>query len=230
MNRREFIWAAATAATAPITTAWSKPRISPAMPAFSSHFLWGVSASAYQIEGAVNEGGRGRSIWDSFCHEKGHIANGANADVACDHYHRYHEDVNLLHRLGVGTYRFSIAWPRIQPNGRGAANSKGLDFYSRLIDELLAKGIEPTPTLFHWDLPQALQDAGGWRNRDTTERFAEYAQIVAVHFGDRVPRWITHNETFEHHALGHVMGVHAPGLTLNMPESLPVAQDRKSVV
>jgi beta-glucosidase len=223
MNRREFVLATASAAIAPLAMAWSKPPASPALPPFPAHFLWGVSASAYQIEGAVSEDGRGRSIWDTFCHEKGHIANNDNADIACDHYHRYREDVNLIRQLGVGSYRFSIAWPRIQPNGRGAPNPKGLDFYSRLIDELLAKGIQPTPTLFHWDLPQALQDAGGWQNRDTAERFAEYAQIAATHFGDRVPRWITHNETFEHHALGHVMGVHAPGLTLSIPASFPVA-------
>ena len=178
---------------------------------FPRSFLWGVSTSAYQIEGALREDGRGVSVWDTFCGEPGRIANGDTAETACDHYHRYPEDVALLATLGVDAYRFSIAWPRIQPEGRGAANPKGLDFYSRLVDELLMKGISPTPTMFHWDLPQALQDAGGWFNRDTTERFAEFVQIVAERLGDRVSRWITHNETFEHTALGHALGTHAPG-------------------
>ncbi|MBB6240856.1 GH1 family beta-glucosidase [Rhodanobacter sp. MP1X3] len=183
---------------------------------FPKDFLWGVSTSAYQIEGALHEDGRGPSIWDSFCSEPGRIANGDTAETACDHYHRYPDDVALMATLGVDAYRFSIAWSRIQPNGRGAANPKGLDFYSRLIDALLAKGISPTPTLFHWDLPQALQDAGGWFNRDTADRFAEFARIVAERLGDRVSRWITHNETFEHTVLGHAIGTHAPGQQLGL--------------
>lgn len=223
MKRRQSVMAAATAATTPMTMACSKRTDQPLLPGFAPGFLWGVSTSAYQIEGALGEDGRGRSIWDTFCREQGHIADNAKADVACDHYHRYREDVDLVHQLGVGAYRFSIAWARIQPNGRGAPNAKGLDFYSRLIDALLAKGIEPTPTLYHWDLPQALQDEGGWQQRDTAERFADYAHIVATHVGDRVPRWITQNETFEHHTLGHVLGVHAPGLTLDIARSFAVA-------
>ena len=178
---------------------------------FPRDFLWGAATSAFQIEGALQEDGRGESIWDRFSHQPGKIANGDNADLACDHYHRYREDVALMRELGLSSYRFSIAWPRIQADGRGAPNPKGLDFYSRLVDTLLEHGIEPTPTLFHWDLPQALQDAGGWHNRDTTQRFADYVRIVGAHLGDRVPRWITHNETFEHTAMGHAVGLHAPG-------------------
>ncbi|HEX7341807.1 MAG TPA: GH1 family beta-glucosidase [Rhodanobacteraceae bacterium] len=180
---------------------------------FPQGFTWGVSSSAFQIEGAVTEDGRGATIWDRFCETPGHIADGGNAEVACDHYHRYREDVGLIAGLGVDAYRFSIAWSRIQPNGKGAPNQVGLDFYSRLVDCLLEHGIEPTPTLFHWDLPQALQDAGGWHARDTTARFAEYVGHVADALGDRVPRWITQNETFEHAVLGHALGVHAPGET-----------------
>ncbi len=184
------------------------------LPRFPKDFLWGVATSAYQIEGALTEDGRGPSIWDRFCQEPGRIARGDNAAAACDHYHRYREDVALMADLGVGAYRFSIGWTRIQPNGCGAPNPKGLDFYSRLVDELLARGIRPTPTLFHWDLPQALQEAGGWRNRDTAKRFTDFVQIMAGGLGDRVTRWITHNETFEHSMLGHVVGTHAPGLRL----------------
>jgi len=223
MRRREFVLAAGATIAAPGLIAASNPRAQPAMPTFPPDFLWGVAAAAYQIEGAVKEDGRGPSIWDTFCHRPGNIAGNANGDIACDHYHRYREDVGLISQLGARTYRFSIAWPRIQAEGRGAANPKGLDFYSRLVDELLAKGVEPMPTLFHWDLPQKLQDAGGWQNRDTCDRFADYAQIMAEHLGDRVPRWITHNETFMHHVLGHVLGVNAPGLKLDMPQSFPVA-------
>jgi len=187
-----------------------------AAPRFPQDFLWGVSTSAYQIEGALHEDGRGPSIWDHFCREPGRIARGETAEVACDHYHRLGEDVALLAELGVGAYRFSIGWPRVQPTGRGVPNQKGLDFYSRLVDALLARGISPVPTLYHWDLPQALQDAGGWRERDTAARFAEFAQLMAEHLGDRVPRWITHNETFEHAVLGHAIGTHAPGLALGL--------------
>jgi len=222
MKRREFMLAAAAAATlAPRARAYGAPAPAP-MPKFPASFAWGVSTAAYQIEGAVHADGRGAAIWDTFAHGKGHIANGDNADVACDHYHRYREDVALMRQLGVKTYRFSIAWPRVQPTGSGKPNAKGLDFYSRLTDALLAQGIDPTPTLYHWDLPQALQDKGGWQNRDTTARFADYVQIVAQKLGDRVPRWITHNETFEHHVLGHAIGSHAPGLALGL-QSFPVA-------
>ncbi|WP_395700439.1 GH1 family beta-glucosidase [Aquabacterium sp.] len=189
---------------------------------FPPGFLWGVSTSAYQIEGSLQADGRGPTIWDRFCAEAGRIAHGDTAAVACDHYRRYQQDVALLAGLGVGAYRFSIAWSRLQPEGRGPFKREGLAFYSRLVDELLAQGISPMPTLYHWDLPQALQDAGGWQHRDTAARFAEFAQGMARQLGDRVPRWITHNETFEHTVLGHALGTHAPGLTLGL-DSFAVA-------
>ena len=186
------------------------------MKRFPPGFLWGVSTSAFQIEGALAEGGRGPSIWDRFCEAPGRIARGETADLACDHYHRVDEDLGLLADLGVNVYRFSIAWPRVQPSGQGPANAAGLGFYERLVDGLLARGIEPLPTLYHWDLPQALQDEGGWLNRATVQRFADYVQLVARQLGDRVPRWITHNETFEHSVFGHALGTHAPGLELGL--------------
>jgi beta-glucosidase len=189
---------------------------------FPPGFQWGVSTAAYQIEGAVTEGGRGRSIWDTFTHEPGRIADGSTGDVACDHYHRFAEDLALMAELGVDAYRFSIAWPRIQPTGEGPANAAGVAFYDRLVDALLEKGIDPLVTLFHWDLPQALQDAGGWANRDTAARFGEYAELVGAALGDRVKLWITLNEPFIHFSLGHVLGVHAPGLTLKQ-DQLPIA-------
>ncbi|MBC7233942.1 MAG: beta-glucosidase [Chloroflexi bacterium] len=179
---------------------------------FPQSFLWGVSTSAYQIEGAVDEDGRGLSIWDTFCRQPGKVRNGENGDVAADHYHRWQEDVHIMAELGLKAYRFSIAWPRILPSGYGAVNPKGLDFYGRLVDALLAKGIEPFPTLYHWDLPQALQDRGGWPNRDTAYYFAEYAQVIAEALGDRVTYWITHNEPFVAAVLGYFTGEHAPGV------------------
>ena len=184
-------------------------------------FLWGVSTSAYQIEGAVAEDGRGPSIWDTFTHEVG-TATGETGDVACDHYHRYGEDVGLMAGLGVNAYRFSVAWSRVQPSGRGPVNEPGLDFYRRLVDELLAHDIAPVLTLFHWDLPQALQDDGGWFNRDTAGRFADYAAVVADALGDRVALWITLNEPFVHTVYGHAYGIHAPGQAL-MFDALPTA-------
>jgi beta-glucosidase len=175
-------------------------------------FELGVATASYQIEGAVDEGGRGRSIWDTFSHTPGRVANGDTGDVACDHYHRHGEDVALMSELGVDSYRFSVAWPRLQPEGRGPAIQAGLDFYSRLVDELLEAGITPLATLYHWDLPQALEDAGGWRVRDTAERFADYAVLVQQHLGDRVSRWITLNEPYCSSVLGYGTGRHAPGL------------------
>jgi beta-glucosidase len=183
------------------------------MPAFPAGFRWGVATAAYQIEGAATEDGRGPSIWDTFSHEPGRISDGSTGDVACDHYHRYADDVALMAELGVGGYRFSVSWPRVQPAGGGPVNAPGIAFYDRLVDTLLARGIEPAVTLFHWDLPQALQDAGGWANRDTAVRFGEYAGLVADALGDRIGLWITLNEPFIHLALGHVIGMHAPGLT-----------------
>ena len=174
-------------------------------------FELGVATAAYQIEGAVNEGGRGVSIWDTFSHTPGRVAAGDTGDIACDHYHRYRDDVRLMKDLGVDSYRLSVAWPRIQPEGRGAANVAGLGFYDRLVDSLLEAGIAPAVTLYHWDLPQALEDGGGWRNRDTAARFAEYAALVHAHLGDRVQRWITLNEPWCSSFLGYANGRHAPG-------------------
>src|SRR5512140_806527 len=166
----------------------------PAVPDLPAAFTWGVATAAYQIEGAVAEDGRTPSIWDTFCRVPGAIDNGDNGDVACDHYHRMPQDVALIKSLGVDTYRFSVAWPRVQPGGRGPVNPAGLAFYDRLVDELLATGLDPWVTLYHWDLPQELEDAGGWPNRDTAYRFADYGELVARRLGDRVGDWITHNE------------------------------------
>ena len=179
---------------------------------FPRGFTWGTATASYQIEGAVSEDGRGESIWDRFTHTPGKIVDGSNGDVACDHYHRRREDVALMRDMGLQAYRFSIAWPRILPNGRGQINQRGLDFYSRLVDELLESGITPYPTLYHWDLPQTLQDRGGWPRRDTAEAFVEYADVVSRALGDRINRWITHNEPWCASILGYQMGEHAPGL------------------
>jgi beta-glucosidase len=189
---------------------------------FPDGFAWGSATASYQIEGAVAEDGRAPSIWDTFSHTPGAIENGDTGDVADDHYHRYAEDVELMAALGVGWYRFSLAWPRLIPHGTGAINEAGLDFYSRLIDALLEKGIRPWVTLYHWDLPQALEDDGGWLNRDTIERFAEYAGIVGQKFADRVEHWIPINEPNVVTMLGYGNGVHAPGKQL-MFDALPVA-------
>jgi beta-glucosidase len=180
--------------------------------AFPAQFLWGAATASYQIEGAIHEGGRGISIWDTFSATPGKTFRGETGAVAADHYHRMPEDVALMAQLGLGAYRFSIAWPRIQPTGTGAVNQQGLDFYDRLVDALLTYGIQPFVTLYHWDLPQALQDQGGWENRDTAQAFADYAEIVAQRLGDRVAGWITHNEPWCAAFLGYGIGVHAPGL------------------
>jgi beta-glucosidase len=192
------------------------------LPRFPEGFLWGTATAAYQIEGAVKEDGRGLSVWDAFCAEPGRIKNGDTGEVACDHYHRWPEDVALMADLGVNAYRFSVAWPRVQPDGRGPANPSGLDFYDRLVDALAERGILPALTLYHWDLPQALQDAGGWMNRDTAHRFAEYAALVADRLGDRVGAWITLNEPFVHMTEGYGVGTHAPGEALLL-DALPAA-------
>ncbi|PWV55443.1 MULTISPECIES: GH1 family beta-glucosidase [Nocardiopsis] len=180
-------------------------------PQLPPNLLFGTATAAYQVEGAATEGGRGPSIWDTYCRTPGRVARGESGDVACDHYHRYAEDVDLIAGLGVDLYRFSVSWPRVQPDGRGAPNPEGLAFYDRLVDTLLDAGVEPALTLYHWDLPQALEDEGGWRVRDTAHRFAEYARIVADHLGDRVDRWITLNEPFCSAFVGHAVGRHAPG-------------------
>jgi beta-glucosidase len=176
---------------------------------FGPDFRFGVATSSYQIEGAVNEGGRGSSIWDRFTHTPGKIKGGHNGDVACDHYHRVEEDVALLGWLGVNAYRFSIAWPRVIPAGRGQVNQIGLDFYERLVDALLSRGIAPCVTLYHWDLPDALE--GGWLSRSTVDAFAEYASVVARRLGDRVALWFTHNEPWCQAFLGYETGLFAPG-------------------
>ncbi|MFD6333236.1 GH1 family beta-glucosidase [Streptomyces niveus] len=178
---------------------------------FPSGFLFGSATASYQIEGAHDVGGRTPSIWDTYSREPGRVADGATGDIACDHYHRYREDVALLRGLGVDSYRFSISWPRVQPDGAGPGNPEGLDFYDRLVDELLAAGISPAATLYHWDLPQALEDRGGWRVRDTAERFADYTRITAERLGDRVDRWITLNEPYCSAFVGYGAGAHAPG-------------------
>jgi beta-glucosidase len=193
------------------------------MPRFPADFAWGVATSAYQIEGAVTEDGRGESVWDVFCRKPGAIRDGHTGDVAADHYHRWATDVGLMADLGLTAYRLSIAWPRIQPDGKGPANEAGLDFYDRLTDALLARGITPVPTLFHWDLPQPLQDEdGGWLSRDTAQRFADYATLAAERLADRIPMWITLNEPFVVMAFGYALGIHAPGQAL-MLGALPVA-------
>ena len=183
------------------------------LPHFPPGFVWGASTASYQIEGAVDQDGRGPSIWDVFARTPGRTRNGDTGDVACDHYHRSDEDVDWLARGGFGAYRFSIAWPRVQPNGNGAVNPKGLDFYDRLVDRLLARDIVPWVCLYHWDLPQALQERGGWLNRDVAQWFADYALAAADRLQDRVKHWITLNEPAVHAVLGHGLGIHAPGLT-----------------
>jgi beta-glucosidase len=179
---------------------------------FPDHFVWGTATSSYQIEGAATEDGRGESIWDRFSKTPGKVNDGTNGDVACDHYHRYRDDIALMKDLGVRAYRFSIAWPRILPDGRGKVNTAGLDFYDRIVDTLLGAGIDPFVTLYHWDLPQLLQDEGGWANRATAEAFATYAEVVAKRLGDRVKKWITHNEPWCASLLSHQLGIHAPGI------------------
>jgi beta-glucosidase len=178
---------------------------------FPADFLFGAATAAYQIEGAAADGGRTPSIWDTFSHAPGRVVGGDTGDVACDHYHRFRDDVRLMAELGLKVYRFSLSWPRVQPTGRGAANPTGLDFYRRLVDELLDHGIEPWATLYHWDLPQQVEDAGGWPARDTAQRFAEYAALAHDALGDRVRHWTTLNEPWCSAFLGYGSGVHAPG-------------------
>ncbi len=174
-------------------------------------FLWGAATAAYQVEGSATADGRGPSIWDTFSHLPGKVLGGDTGDTAIDHYRRYRDDVALMADLGLRAYRFSIAWPRVQPDGRGAVNERGLDFYRRLVDDLLERDVEPWPTLYHWDLPQPLEDAGGWPSRDTAYRFAEYASLVHAALGDRLPTWTTLNEPWCSAFLGYASGVHAPG-------------------
>lgn len=195
----------AVAPTAPGAT------IPPGGLVFPEGFRWGVATSAYQVEGAVHEDGRGTSIWDTFAHTPGRIADGSTGDVATDHYHRFRADVALMASLGVRSYRFSIAWPRVIPEGTGQVNQRGLDFYRALVEELLGAGIEPAATLFHWDLPQPLQDRGGWLARDCASWFADYAAVVLAALGDVVPTWLTVNEPKTIVQMGYQQGVMAPG-------------------
>jgi len=179
---------------------------------FDKRFLFGAATAAYQIEGAVSADGRGASIWDTFSHSDGKVANGDNGDIACDHYHLWESDLDTIQFMGIKAYRFSIAWPRIFPTGSAAQNKAGIDFYDRLIDGCLSRGIKPFATLYHWDLPQPLQDAGGWANRATATAFADYASLIAGLFGDRLETLVTFNEPWCSSYLGHLYGVHAPGL------------------
>jgi beta-glucosidase len=191
---------------------------------FPPDFAWGFAASAYQIEGAASEDGRGRSIWDTFAREPGRIADGTTGDNACDHYHRFRDDIALMAGIGAKAYRFGVSWPRVQPNGTGPVNEPGLDFYDRLVDALLAAGIKPLANLFHWDLPQALQDDGGFADPRIVGRFADYATLVARRLGDRVPDWMTFNEPAVFAFLGHADGIHAPGQR-DWPTALRVADN-----
>jgi beta-glucosidase len=178
---------------------------------FPDGFHWGTATASYQIEGACREDGKGESVWDRFTHTDGKIRTGDTGDVACDSYHRYPEDIALMREMNLNSYRFSIAWPRIQPEGSSNTNAKGIDYYERLVDALLEAGIRPFPTLYHWDLPQALEDAGGWPNRDTAGRFTDYAQTVVRALGDRVPSWMIFNEPQIFTLMGYGIGIHAPG-------------------
>jgi beta-glucosidase len=191
---------------------------------FPHDFLWGAATSSYQIEGAVAEDGRGESVWDRFTRRPGTVSDGSSGETACDHYHRRPEDVAAMQALNLSAYRFSIAWPRILPEGVGSVNPAGMDFYDRLVDELLDVGIRPFVTLFHWDLPQALQDRGGFANRESSEWFAEYSERVVARLGDRVKHWITVNEPFVVFALGYFLGEHAPG-ERNVRRALRVAHN-----
>jgi beta-glucosidase len=211
VSRGPAAWQGAAMSTSdiPATDAAGRPRS-----AYPAGFLWGTATSSYQIEGAPDVDGKGPSIWDTFSRTPGRTANGETGDVACDHYRRMPQDVALMADLGATAYRFSIAWPRIVPTGSGAVEQRGLDFYDRLVDELAAHGIAATPTLYHWDLPQALEDEGGWLARDTAQRFAEYAGVVAERLGDRVHTWFTHNEPVVAATFGYGFGTHAPGKAL----------------
>jgi len=195
----------------PILASSSQPFLLPPEANFPKGFFWGTATASYQIEGAWKEDGKGESIWDRFAHTPGKIKNAETGDVACDSYHRWREDIALMQAMNLNSYRFSISWPRIQPSGSGTANSKGLDYYSRLVDALLAARIRPMATLYHWDLPQALEDAGGWPNRDMVGRFSDYVQLAARALGDRVSDWMLFNEPTAFVDLGYLEGAHAPG-------------------
>jgi beta-glucosidase len=219
LKRREFlgisIGAAASFARLPFSSRWlpkaSAPQSRFAPFQFPDEFIWGAAAAAYQVEGAWNKDGKGESVWDRFSHMAGRVKDGSNGDIACDSYHRYKDDIALLKQLNLGSYSFSISWPRIQPKGSGAANSKGLDHYKRVADTLLAANIRPLCTLYHWDLPQVLEEAGGWPNRDVASRFADYADVAVRALGDRISHWCTFNDPGAFTFLGYAKGIHAPG-------------------
>ncbi|HXJ21901.1 MAG TPA: GH1 family beta-glucosidase [Polyangia bacterium] len=218
LSRRHFLGASAgTLALATAAKAAAKAGAKGGGP-FPKDFLWGVAMSAYQVEGAAYADGKGQSVWDVFCKKKGAVFEGDTGDVACDHYNRFKEDVALMKALGVKSYRLSISWPRVLPDGIGASNPKGLDFYSRLLDEVLKAGIEPMCTIFHWDYPQALYKKGGWLNRDSADWFAEYTSLLADKFSDRVKLWATQNEPQCFIGMALLDGIHAPG------DKLPFAQ------
>jgi beta-glucosidase len=209
MNRRQFLGSLAAAAVSPLMSR-AADRAAPSI-SFPKGFYWGTATAAYQVEGAWNEEGKGESIWDRFAHTTGKIKDGSNGDVACDHYHRWLEDIALMRALNLNSYRFSVSWPRIQADGAGKANPKGLDFYSRLVDAMLEAYIRPSLTLYHWDLPQKLDETGGWTNRDLAGRFADFAEIVARALGDRVQYFSLLNEPAAFTSLGYLDGKHAPG-------------------
>jgi len=222
INRRDLGKLALAAAATPLIDSPVHAALAPASPAvhggsFPPGFLWGTATASYQVEGAAKEGGRGMSIWDTFSHTPGKVANGDTGDVSVDQYHRFKEDILLMRDLGVKGYRFSVSWNRVFPNGltTGGPNAKGLGYYDRLVDALREAGIEPYCTLFHWDLPQALEDKGGWQNRDTAQHFADYAAVVSHHLSDRVHYFMTTNEIRSFTELGYARGVHAPGLKLD---------------
>jgi len=228
VQRRTLLRGAAVAAAAAGVPALagceSQPEPSPSLLTFPSGFRWGAATSAYQIEGAAAEDGRGPSIWDTFARQPGTIADGTAGDVACDHYHRYAQDVGLIADLGARAYRFSVSWSRILPVGTGSINQPGLDFYDRLVDSLLGAGIRPMVYLFHWDLPQALQDRGGFANPEVVGWFTDYAALLAARLGDRVTDWMTLNEPAVFAFLGHADGIHAPGLR-DWPTAIRVADN-----
>jgi len=205
--------AARTAGSAALSTSRATQFDASSEIAFPKNFFWGASTAAYQIEGAWNEDGKGESIWDRFAHAPGKIKNGGTGDIACDSYHRWREDIALVQAMNLNSYRFSISWPRIQPSGSGAINPKGIDYYSRIVDALLEARVRPFVTLYHWDLPQTLEDAGGWPNRDTASRYADYVDVVARALGDRVSDWMLFNEPFAFTYVGYLDGTFAPGHT-----------------
>lgn len=220
-SRRDFLRVTGAGAGL-LATAWMPPRMSLRAP-FPPHFLWGAGSSAYQIEGATEANGKGESVWDEFVRRRGVIADGQTGAQACNFYHLYKDDIARMRDLGLTAFRFSLAWTRVQPDGSGAVNQRGLDFYRRLVDALLAAGVEPVATLFHWDTPLALERSGGWQRREMADRFAEYTALVAQALGDRVRTWLTINEPRSFIGGGYVAGVQAPGLRLPRRGALAAA-------